>query len=243
MNYPIHSFNNLLSTNSFLKSNIKDFSPYSTIWADGQESGKGRFNRAWSSVKGKDLTFSILIPLNKTKSDLWQNLTQVTALAILDNLRELGFKTKIKWPNDVLVENQKICGILCEVVEFKGKSYSILGVGLNVNSSREELEHIDQPAGSLFSISQKIFIREELLYNIVSSIISNVKSLEKNGFSDFKDELEKTLAWKNELKIIHDGTSSYSGKIQGLNSDGTLKFMKEDGEIMNFNSGEIGFVK
>lgn len=239
----ILKFDDLSSTNSFLKQNVGDFIPYTTIWADGQEKGRGRHNRSWISKKGKDLTFSILIPLEKLAAEYWKNLTQITALAISDELEKINCNSLIKWPNDILVNNKKICGILCEVIEKENKSFAVLGVGLNVNSDRNDLASVDQPYTSIFLETGKMVDREALINSIVESVISMVKELMINGFRTFKDSVKLKTAWKNELRTIKDGEDKFKGRIIDLDDDGTLIFQKDDGQLVNLISGEISFIK
>lgn len=241
--FPIFRFDNILSTNSYLKQNIDKYAPFTTIWSDGQEKGRGRYNRSWISQKGKDLTFSILLPLNKSSIEYWKNITQVAAYAISEELKILNFNTQIKWPNDILINNKKVCGLLCEVVEQNKQSYAVLGIGLNVNSSKEELEIIDQPATSLYFESGKIVDRDILIIKVISSVISMSNELMNNGFFDFKSKILTRLAWNHEIRTIEDGKKQFDGKILDLNDDGTLKFQKNSGEVLNLISGEISFKK
>lgn len=236
-------FDNLLSTNSYLKEHIGEFLPYTTIWSDGQEKGRGRYNREWISYKGKDLTFSILIPLKDLKIEYWKNLTQISSLSIAEELEKLDFKVSIKWPNDILINDKKVCGLLCEVSQRGDEKFAVLGIGLNVNSTLEDLSNINQPATSLFIEKGTVIDREELLQNIVSSNISKFNDFTKNGFQIYKKEVLRRLAWLNEIKIIEDNDRSFDGRIIDLNDDGTLKFLKSDGEIINLISGEIRFKK
>jgi len=111
--YSLFHFDNILSTNTYLKNSLTIYKPYSVILSDNQEGGRGRFERSWISAKGKDLTFSLLLPLKKDSIKTWQNITQISSLAIVEEISNLGYNAKIKWPNDILLENKKLCGILC----------------------------------------------------------------------------------------------------------------------------------
>lgn len=243
LNYPIFRFDNLLSTNNYLKNHFGKYDPNTTIWADGQEQGRGRFERSWLSSKGKDLTFSILLLLDKNSIEYWKNITQVASLAVVEELEKINIKANIKWPNDVIVNNKKICGILCELVEINGNNYGILGIGINVNSNNKSIDIIDQPATSVYLEINEEIKREELLIKITESIIKKNVILMENGFLVFKDLILKKLAWLGETKIIEDGNNTYEGKIIDLNDDGTLKFQYSDGSIVSLISGEIRFKK
>ena len=101
--YTIHKYNKLDSTNTFLRQHCMDLQDYAVIWAEEQTHGRGRFNRIWYSSPGKDLTFSILLPLESRVSKLRHNITQITALSVARLLEDYGLKPHIKWPNDVLI--------------------------------------------------------------------------------------------------------------------------------------------
>lgn len=242
-NCSILRFDNILSTNCYLKQNIDDFKSYTTIWADGQEAGRGRYNRKWISQKGKDLTFSILLPLEKKHIEYWKNITQIAALSICEEIEKFGIKSKIKWPNDLLINNKKICGILCEVIEHNSICYAVLGIGLNVNSNENDLSEIDQPATSLFIAKGEKIDREILINNIVESVTSSFNKLMINGFSSFKEKIQLRLAWQNEIRVIEDSGKVIQGKIIGISADGRLEFLKDNGERVNLISGEISFIK
>lgn len=243
MNFHIFRFDKLLSTNEHLKKHLEKYDPNTIIWADEQEKGRGRFERTWLSAKEKDLTFSILLLLDKNSIDYWKNITQVTSLAIVEELEKNNLAVKIKWPNDVIVNDKKVCGILCELVELNGSNYGILGIGLNVNSNRKKIDIIDQPATSIYLELNKELNREELLKKVSTSIIEKISILMESGFSIFKDSIMEKLAWLGEYKVIEDGSKEYEGKIIGLNNDGTLKFQYTNGAIVNLISGEIRFKK
>ncbi len=241
--FPILRFDNLLSTNTYLKEHIGEFLPYTTIWSDGQEKGRGRYSRKWISYRGKDLTFSILIPLDNLKIEYWKNLTQISSLAIAEELEKLNFNVTIKWPNDILINDKKVCGLLCEVSQKEDEKFAVLGIGLNVNSTHKDLENIDQPATSLFIEKGNLIKREKLLNDIIFSNIKKIKDFSENGFSEYKIKIMKRLAWLNKVKTIEDGHVCFEGRIIDLNDDGTLRFLKSNGEIINLISGEIRFKK
>ena len=118
--YSIYRYDELDSTNAYIKKNCGNLQNFAVIWAETQAEGRGRFSRTWNSVPGRDLTFSILLPLDQLKPSMWPNITQIAALAVSELLEAYKIISFIKWPNDVLVKSKKICGILCET--FKHRS-------------------------------------------------------------------------------------------------------------------------
>ena len=116
--YTLYTFKSLPSTNTYLKEHCEYFPVFTVIRAVEQQAGRGRFSRTWLSAPGKDLTFSLLLPLSAIEIELWPNIPQITALAIAEILDEYGLKASVKWPNDVLINGKKIAGILLSLIHI-----------------------------------------------------------------------------------------------------------------------------
>ncbi|MEX1013337.1 MAG: biotin--[acetyl-CoA-carboxylase] ligase [Waddliaceae bacterium] len=137
------------STNLFAKRELKGFpkDQLTLIIADIQTRGRGQFEREWISPKGNLYMTSV-----RFLPDYPKDLTKIPlkfARNIQKWLLQYGVQAKIKWPNDLMVNQKKIAGILCETAWFEGELAIILGVGLNVNMTTEEASKIDQAATSL----------------------------------------------------------------------------------------------
>ena len=135
----IYCFDTLVSTNLYLKENSDQYQTGDVVVARTQTGGYGTQGRHWSSAKDKGLYFSILIKhrLDGNKSS---QLTSVMASAVYEVLRSLGLSTEIKLPNDILVENKKISGVLTETIQKNSMYISIIGVGINLNQSEEDFD-------------------------------------------------------------------------------------------------------
>jgi len=242
MVYTIYKYAKLDSTNGFLKQHCSSLADYSVIWANEQTHGRGRFTRVWNSVPGQDLTFSLLLPLTSLEHKLRQNITQIAALSVAQLLEGYGLKPSVKWPNDVLVQGKKISGILCEIVKSNKNVYGILGIGINVNSTKKSLAFIDLLATSLRCELRHRVMRLELFKKLLEIIINCFYMLCHNGFTQNRLEIKKRLAFINEQIVFTDvKEESYSGRIIDLNDDGTLLFECEKRGIISRNSGEIAF--
>ncbi|MFQ5964506.1 MAG: biotin--[acetyl-CoA-carboxylase] ligase [Candidatus Scalinduaceae bacterium] len=240
--YTIYKYSKLDSTNTFLKQHCSTLADYTVIWAEEQTQGSGRFGRMWKSEPGEDLTFSFLLPLSSLKLKLRQNITQLAALAVVRLLESHGLKPAVKWPNDVLIKGKKICGILCETVEVKKKAYAILGIGLNVNSSKESFVPLDKPATSIRGEMHRRIGRIEVLRDLLENIIKCFNELCQEGFKKIRMEIKKRLTFINERIIVTDGANNlHPGKIIDLNNDGTLLFNCEECDVISLNSGEVSF--
>ncbi len=157
------------STNSLAKHLAQDKIAHGmVVLADHQSSGRGQYQRRWTSAPAQNLTFSIILtPSRSTGICL---LKQVAALAVVDTLRALDLAdVKIKWPNDVLVSNKKIAGILVETV-FKGSNLIrvVVGIGLNVNQT-EFPEEVRYLATSIALNSSLKVSREKVLAGVMRS--------------------------------------------------------------------------
>ncbi len=240
--YTIYKYAKLDSTNAFLKQHCANLPDFSVIWADEQTHGRGRFTRIWNSEPCQDLTFSLLLPLTSLEQKLRQNITQIAALSVAQMLEGYGLKPSVKWPNDVLIQGEKISGILCEITETDERVCGVLGIGVNVNNSEEFLASLDIPATSLRCELNHKVVRQELLEKLLEIIINCFNVLCQTGFKQNQQEIKKRLAFINEPIIFTDvRQDSYSGKIIDLNDDGTLLFKCEKRGIISLNSGEIKF--
>lgn len=240
--YVIYQYETIDSTNSFLKREYKRFSDNSVIWALEQTAGRGRFDRKWHAVGHKDLTFSLLVSLKGIPSEIWPTITQVTALSIVNFLEYHSISAHIKWPNDILVDQKKICGILSEtVVSNHSTVCAIIGVGININSNRKELDYLDIPATSVFNELNISLDLSEILIRLLDNLFSCYAVFQQSGFAPFYSQLQSKLAYVNVPKTIIDGTRTYEGIIKSVASDGALLIQEENGGIRRVNSGEISF--
>ncbi|GJQ60242.1 MAG: biotin--[acetyl-CoA-carboxylase] ligase [Candidatus Scalindua sp. AMX11] len=240
--FTIHKYNKLNSTNTFLRQHCMGLKEYSVIWAEEQTEGRGRFDRVWNSSPGKDLTLSVLLPLTPQVIKYRQNITQIAALSVTRLLEHYGLRPNFKWPNDVLINSKKICGILCETVETGDKTYAVLGIGLNVNSNDVPFHNHDYFATSMHKELGSVVDRFEVFQRLLALISSSFTELGKEGFKQSRREIKKRLLFANERIVVKDGTKhAHMGKILDLNHDGTLLFQCEECNIININSGEITF--
>ena len=122
------------STNDEARRHISEIDNLSVLSALEQTDGRGQHGNKWSSQPGENLTFSIVIKDFRIKSNEQSAISQVTALSLTDFLESHEISAKIKWPNDIYVGDEKICGILIEnALMGQEIDWSIIGIGLNVN--------------------------------------------------------------------------------------------------------------
>ncbi len=213
------------STNEEAKRNIENIENFTIFLAESQIKGKGRNNREWFSPKGENLYFTIVFkPEIEIKFlTALPVITGYSVLKLLENILK-NKKITIKWPNDILIEDRKISGILIE--NFKGKI--ILGVGLNVNTEKFPDFQANTPT-SLKIETNLTFDRLLILNNFFKIFYKNYKLYEKEKKIPIKilEEINNKLYLKNEHVLVEFKNSIKSGKIVGINEIGALVLEKD----------------
>lgn len=147
--YNIIHLNIVDSTNNYLKEKYKELAEYTVVYADTQTKGRGRMQRKWVS-SNKNLEFSILL---KPKFENISLLSLLFGLAV-SNTIDKYIKSEIKWPNDIIVEDKKICGMLAEAISSDKIEAYIMGIGININEDVFEGE-LNDKATSLKKLLKK----------------------------------------------------------------------------------------
>ena len=163
----------------------------------------------------------------------------VMALAILKTLEALGIpKLSIKWPNDILSADQKICGILIEnVIKNNALKGTVLGFGLNVN--QKFFDNLPQ-ASSLTLLTGLTYGKDEILSKILKNLQFYFEKLESRKFSEIKEKYE-TLLFRKEKPSTFQllDNEMFSGIIKGVSEDGKLNVWTENDIIKSFNLKEV----
>lgn len=203
------------------------------IAAREQTSGRGRLDRAWFSGRDENLTFSLYLRAATDPRRL-PAASMAAALAVTDLLADEGIPPSLKWPNDVLVQGKKICGILSEAVS----GGLIIGVGLNVNM--ETADHIDQPATSMRIESGKRFDCGQLLPALLEKLVPHLTAWQKDGFAGIRESWEARIPTLGKPIRVRDGSHYRDGVLAGFGEDGELLLQNSDSSISPIWSGELG---
>ena len=210
-------FDTLDSTNAYAKRNCSLIENQTVIVAKTQTAGRGRIQRSWLSEPG-GLYFSVV--LKPKQIDFLPNLTQLMALSVCRALRTLHVPAQLKWPNDVLVNNQKICGILSEAVtSAKGFEALVLGVGINV--AQQDLSQAGQPAVSLYMLGVKT-TEEEILSAVLEHFFAQYEEVLQNGFSAIRSEYLNYFPYIGKQVTIQNGATPARGTVETISPDGKL---------------------
>ena len=229
------------STNTYLRqlSTSKALQDYTVVVADYQESGRGQMGTVWESEAGKNLMFSVFkdVSFLKVKSSFY--ISMVVALAMVKTLRQFSVpKLFVKWPNDILSENNKICGVLIEnMLKVDRLKSSIIGIGLNVN----QLNFEGLPrASSMKCITGNHYDLDELLLIFMQNLMHYFEILEKQEFKLLKTDYEAYLFRKDKPSTFQDMEGQlFTGYIKQVKASGCLQVLLEDNKLCDFDLKEI----
>lgn len=247
MQFKIHQIDRVGSTNSYALEYCKnkELTDGLVFMANEQFEGRGYHNNIWQSEAGKNLTFSMIFKQAVVSPSRQFVITQFISLAILDLLKELigtNQSLKIKWPNDIYINNFKVCGILVQNTIVGDKfDFSIVGIGLNVNQMRFSTD-IPNPA-SICHFTSKTFDLNELLDKLLNCIAKRYSKLsESSNFKTFEKQYLDNLYRYEEDSKFKEQNVAFNGRIVGIGEFGELKIAHEDGFIKQYNFKEIEFV-
>ncbi|SNR61220.1 biotin--[acetyl-CoA-carboxylase] ligase [Lutibacter flavus] len=232
------------STNLYLKTLVSknELENFTVVITDHQNSGRGQMGTTWSSERGKNLTFSILISLPSFKIEEQFYLSMAVALGILNVLKkEADCPFWVKWPNDILAVKDKVAGVLIEnTIGGTFIKYSIVGIGLNVNQEifPKDIDNVT----SLNNISNRTFVLDDLLSKLLKSIENFVQYIIRKEYLELKRmyivalyKFEKPTMFKDNLGNV------FIGKIIDVSEKGRLIVELENEKIRKFNLKEIKF--
>jgi BirA family biotin operon repressor/biotin-[acetyl-CoA-carboxylase] ligase len=210
------------------------------VITNNQTGGRGQRGNTWVSESGKNLTFSVLIKPSflLVKDQFFLNIA--FSLGLFDYLRAvLGAEVKIKWPNDILVNGRKICGILIENhIQAQHIQHSIVGIGLNVNQNKFEVS----TATSMSMEKGDAFILEEELPKLLLFLEKRFLQLRSQDFKQLTADYLACLYWIGEKHFFKNKSETFEGTISGIDSVGKLKVESEAGTKF-FDIKEIEFLK
>ncbi|MBO5060750.1 MAG: biotin--[acetyl-CoA-carboxylase] ligase [Clostridia bacterium] len=228
----VYYFKSTESTNLEAKraANVPD---RSLFIADTQLGGRGRLGRKWSSPAGCGIWMSLYLKPKIAAASVSQ-LTLAAGLAVARAIPT----SRIKWPNDVLMSNKKVCGILTEMsAEMDRVNYVVVGIGINVNNEVFGIDLIDK-ATSIYRETEKKTDREELLSKVLKEFFAIYDEFLKGGFASFRDEYKKLSATlSKEVIIIKNGEEQLARAVD-INENGEL-IVEIDGKREIVNSGEV----
>lgn len=234
-------FNALPSTNDYLTHCAAEKKSANLVClAECQTAGKGRRGRVWVSPFAKNIYCSVLWHFSKDVSEL-SGLSLVTAIAIVKALEQLNIKNiDLKWPNDVIYQNQKLAGILVELTGEVNTGFSaVIGIGLNVCLPTKYEEHIHQPWIDLERITKQPMDRNKITGILLNELIKTLVLFQKEGLKVFIDEWQaRDITYHRPITLTH-AHGTLQGFGQGINEQGHLQIRCKANQHHLFSSGDV----
>ncbi len=239
--HPVVFYDKLPSTNLQAKLDAEKGAVQGTlIVADMQTAGRGRRGRTWSSPAGTNVYFTLIIKPD-FQVELASMVTLVMGLAVAEGIRETcGLEAGIKWPNDIVVNGKKVCGMLAEMsVERDFIHYVVIGVGINV-AQQEFAPEIAHVATSLWQECGYRVPRAELTANVMKAFESYYEIFrEKGSLVGLMEKYNNLLVNQNrEVRVLAPG-AEFQGISRGINEMGELLVEREDGTVAKVYAGEV----
>ncbi|MGO1372224.1 MAG: biotin--[acetyl-CoA-carboxylase] ligase [Senegalia sp. (in: firmicutes)] len=237
----IYYYNSIDSTNKKAKNLAMNENKEAVIISEEQTMGKGRLGRNWISPKYKGIWMSIILKPEIAPEEA-PKITQIAAAAVSKVLDDINIENKIKWPNDIVINKKKVCGILTEMNgEIDKINFIVIGIGINVNLEEKDLSPDIKDIATSLKIESKIFIdRANLVKNILNEFeylyedFLNSKSMGKS----LEICRRKSALLGKTVRLINVNETK-KVKAVDIDSEGRLIIEDEFGKIKRIISGEI----
>lgn len=206
------------------------------VLAERQTAGRGRRGRSWVSPFAENLYFSLVLRIEGGMRQL-EGLSLVVGLAVRQALLSIGVASAgLKWPNDVLVDDRKIAGILLELVgDPADVCHVVLGIGINVNMREAE---VDQAWTSVSLETGQMSDRNTLAALLCDNLERYLARHREKGFSSMREEWEVAHLWQGRAVSLVAGVNSIDGVVVGIDGQGALR-LQVAGVEKSFSGGEL----
>jgi BirA family biotin operon repressor/biotin-[acetyl-CoA-carboxylase] ligase len=229
------------SSNALLLQRAAQGEASATVLAvEWQSAGRGRLGRTWHSGLGDALTFSLLWRFESGLAAL-SGLSLAVGVAMMRALVELGVPgVGLKWPNDVLLNEGKLAGILLEAQgDMLGPSAVVIGIGLNLTVPEALRERIDQAVSDLAALDMPVPERNRVLAVSLKNLAAVLRDFAERGFAPLRAEWESHHVFQRlPVKLSLPDGSLVTGTVLGVTDDGALRLATEQGEQV-FHAGEV----
>lgn len=214
------------------------------VLADRQTAGKGRLGRQWVSPGGVNLYLSVILrpPLPPYEAP---QLTFISAVAVARAIEEVtGLRPAIKWPNDLLVNNCKVAGLLNEMsAETDRVGFVVLGIGINLNMDAAQFpDDLRTPATSLALASGRPVSRVPFAVRLLSALDEEYSRFLRTGFGPVREEWARRCNAFGRQVSVAVGTQTLQGPFAGIDHDGALLLTLPDGRLERVLSGDVTVV-
>ena len=243
----IYLYRSVDSTNELASSLSKEnkIGSGTVIIADQQENGKGRLGRKWISPPGSNIYMSILIKPKILPKDA-AFLTLISAVACTVALtKTTGLKISIKWPNDLMVSDKKVGGILTEVRSESGRiKTAIIGLGINVNINGNDFPaEIRDIATSLKEESGIYYSRTDIIVRILKEFELWYQSFSQNGKAPVIKKWRELSSTSGKMVRVATAIETFSGLAEDIDDEGRLILRLPSGDIKKISSGDVTLLR
>jgi len=224
------------STNTYLQ-NKKDLPNGYLCLAEQQTAARGRRDKPWHAPAGKNIYLSLCWYF--TNAEQLAGLSLVVGIAVANTLIKYGLPTiELKWPNDILYNQQKLCGILVEINKEKDDRYrAIIGIGINVAIPAEN-NIINQPWTDIETILQKPVARNLLAAHLINELLTLLPGFQTNGLTPFLTQWQQYDVLLNKPVMVQQQHEQLPGIALGIDNKGNL-LVNFDGTIKPVYSSEV----
>lgn len=234
------------STNNLAKRCAENGDKDGTLYvAQCQTGGRGRRGRQWISPKDGGIWMTLLLrpDINPASASMLTIVAAMAAASAIKNIlkeESVNAECNIKWPNDVVINKKKICGILTEMrAEYEKIQYVIIGIGINVNMT-EFPEEIKEIASSIRMQTGKRVSGSRIISAFAEEFTHYYQEFLKSmDLSNIKAEYNEILINTGKMVKICSSEEEYTGTAAGINSRGELLVVKEDGTNIKVSAGEV----
>ncbi len=241
----IKIFETIPSTNDYLLKHLSKKYPMAICLAETQTQGKGRRGRQWHSPFGKNIYFSMRYTF-KTNISKLSGLSLVAALATctaIKNTIKPKQTLKIKWPNDIIIDQRKLSGILVDVkIENNDRIHAVVGIGINVNMTTSQ-DTITQPWTSLKKLTHCDVDRNAIVSALMNTLIDFLEKFSILGLDPFINNWKQHDALMGRLITVASGNHQYHGVCEGIDHNGCLVIRTSNNQIHYCSSGDTTVLK
>jgi BirA family biotin operon repressor/biotin-[acetyl-CoA-carboxylase] ligase len=207
------------------------------VLAEQQTAGRGRRGRKWVSPFGQNLYYSVALRLDGGMRRL-DGLSLLVGLAVVDTLHDLGIKSAgLKWPNDILVGQKKLAGVLLELSgDPADVCHVVVGIGININM--RESENVDQAWTSMSLELGRVLDRNDVVCALSRRLKVYLAGHHQHGFIAYREQWERKHLWQGMMVTLSTGAQTIEGIVVGVGRDGALR-LEIDGREEQFSGGEV----
>ena len=238
----INIFQTIDSTNTYARELAEKNSVSGlVILAEQQTGGRGRRGKSWVSPFAANIYLSIVWDFEQGAEAL-EGLSLAVGVAVRRALIAHGVQgVKLKWPNDIYVEQKKLGGILLEMIgDPAGHCSVVIGVGLNVSMPVSQASAIDQDWTDVATeLQDKLPARNKLAAELISEILPLLGTFQEQGFAAYRDEWQAADAFYGQPAVISTPKQSIAGIVKGVDINGALRLELDSGNIESFIGGEL----